>query len=471
LTRTKHLKNIAASDKDVTLKIPGFEGFEMIVKANSVTFPDGSRQGPLVVSPVHIDRLPMVPPGGSATFMAPAWTIQPTGTRFDPPIEVHIPNSRNMKPGEVSEIYQWDHDLATFLPMGRATVSEDGAVLVTDAGYGVTKAGWGGNPPPPPPPPNCAVAQQCKDCNSWRGTVAGVNICKCLPESDFNGNNCGNVSGKDAPCRKCQEGKCQSSSAECDDGKYCTGKDKCGFRIAGQCKGDDIPDKRLNGTKWSTGFGEWMRIFPGGDFFGRIKDALGPIQVTIEGENEHVLKCCETLKGEMIPEVKTNGSGKVAVELSLPAIAFPPIVNAPGYIGLVVRGTAAAGVSVQYTSNQCKDNERCNQNVEGKLEFEAQPFVGVAAGSPKTGNSTIIDAALFGKIGVDIKYTEKASDGGGILTGENKGAIVGYRFVFASGLIQIEKEFQLAQPFTLFTEFFPSYPISSVIPGFKPCSQ
>lgn len=39
---------------------------------------------------------------------------------------------------------QWDHDLSQFVPMGRATVSEDGAVMVTDAGSGVTKAGWGG---------------------------------------------------------------------------------------------------------------------------------------------------------------------------------------------------------------------------------------------------------------------------------------------------------------------------------------
>ena len=140
-------------NEDVSITIPGFEGFEMIVRANSVTFPDGSRVGPLVVSPVHADRLPMVPPGGNSTFMSPAWTIQPSGTRFDPPIEVRIANSQNLKPGQTSDIYQWDHDLATFVPMGRATVSDDGSQLVTDPGSGITKAGWGGPPPPPPPPP------------------------------------------------------------------------------------------------------------------------------------------------------------------------------------------------------------------------------------------------------------------------------------------------------------------------------
>lgn len=156
---------VVGGDQDVTLHIPGFEGFEMVVKANSVTFPDGSKIGPLVVSPVQQDKLPMVPPGGYNGFMAPAWTIQPSGTRFDPPLQVKVPNSLGLKPGETREIYQWDHDLATFAPMGRATVSEDGALLVSDANSGVTKAGWGGPPNPPPDPPKCAPnSSTCPDC-------------------------------------------------------------------------------------------------------------------------------------------------------------------------------------------------------------------------------------------------------------------------------------------------------------------
>ncbi|MDQ1832632.1 hypothetical protein [Massilia scottii] len=147
---------VVGGDQDVILRMPGFEGFEMVVKARSVTFPDGSKVGPLVVSPVHQDKLPMVPPGGYNGFMAPAWTIQPSGTRFDPPIEVKVPNSIGMKPGETREIFQWDHDLATFVPMGRSTVTEDGALLVSDANSGVSKAGWGGPPNPPPAPPKCA---------------------------------------------------------------------------------------------------------------------------------------------------------------------------------------------------------------------------------------------------------------------------------------------------------------------------
>jgi hypothetical protein len=131
-------------DEDVILSMPGLQGFQMKVKANSVTFPDGSRTGTLVVSPVTADRLPMSPPAGGALFGVPAWTIQPAGTRFDPPIEVTLPNATSQPAGDNLPIVQWDHDLGQFVPMGRATVSEDGAVLVTDAGSGETKAGWGG---------------------------------------------------------------------------------------------------------------------------------------------------------------------------------------------------------------------------------------------------------------------------------------------------------------------------------------
>lgn len=114
----------------------------MKIKAN--TFPDGSRVGTVIVSPVTADKLPMAPPAGGATFGVPAWTIQPAGTRFDPPIKVTLPNAGGYPAGDNLPIVQWDHDLGQYVAMGRATVSEDGAVLVTDSGSGLTKAGWGG---------------------------------------------------------------------------------------------------------------------------------------------------------------------------------------------------------------------------------------------------------------------------------------------------------------------------------------
>ncbi len=188
---------VVGGPEDVTLTIPGYEGFELVVKANSVTFPDGSRTGNLVISPVHNDRLPMVPPGGAATFGTLGWTIQPTGTRFDPPAEVKIPNPGNMKAGQTAQIVQWDHDLATFIPMGYGTVNENASQIITDVGSGITKAGWGGcngpGCPPDPgfpncgtnPPPNCRGDQCNGPCGQCRrpasGLTCGVGI-QCVPD-------------------------------------------------------------------------------------------------------------------------------------------------------------------------------------------------------------------------------------------------------------------------------------------------
>ena len=77
--------------------------------------------------------------------MATGWTLQPSGTRFDPPIEVHIPNTDGLKPGTIVPVVQWDHDMAFFVPMGLGTISEDGSELVTNQNSGITKAGWGGS--------------------------------------------------------------------------------------------------------------------------------------------------------------------------------------------------------------------------------------------------------------------------------------------------------------------------------------
>ena len=142
-TSPESVKTVGGAE-DVILTIPGLAGFQMKVKANSVTFPDGSRVGTLVVSPVTADKLPMAPPAGGAQFGVPAWTVQPAGTRFDPPIEVTLPNASSQPAGDNLPIVQWDHDLGQYVAMGRATVSEDGSVLITDSGSGITKAGWGG---------------------------------------------------------------------------------------------------------------------------------------------------------------------------------------------------------------------------------------------------------------------------------------------------------------------------------------
>src|SRR5581483_8488629 len=129
-----------------TLTIPQAPGFSLTVAAGSAIFPGGSRTGCISVTPVNMDNVPMVPGfGQQPRFVV---TIQPVGTIFTTPAAITIPNVDGLAPRAVTEMYSFDHDLASFVVIGTGTVSEDGSVIRSDPGVGVLKAGWhcGGNP-------------------------------------------------------------------------------------------------------------------------------------------------------------------------------------------------------------------------------------------------------------------------------------------------------------------------------------
>ena len=151
---------IVGGTEDVTLEMTGVAGLTRTVFANSVTFPDGSPTGALTISQVHLDKVPMAPPGGSI-FMSPAWTIQPAGVTFDPPARITIPNN-GLPPGRVIDLFQFDHDLNMFIGVGTGTVSADGSLIVSDPGFGITAAGWGGGRPTPPATTSVPHCGQCE---------------------------------------------------------------------------------------------------------------------------------------------------------------------------------------------------------------------------------------------------------------------------------------------------------------------
>jgi PKD repeat protein len=124
----------------VTLTMAGVPGLAFTVAPNSVTFPDGSTVGKLSLSQVKSDLVPMEPSNGTGPRVV--WTLQPAGTRFSVPIQVTVPNTAALAPGAVTEIFQYDHDLEQFVSSGTAHVSADGSVIVSDPGFGITKAGW-----------------------------------------------------------------------------------------------------------------------------------------------------------------------------------------------------------------------------------------------------------------------------------------------------------------------------------------
>lgn len=170
---------IVGGDEDVTLTMKGVPGVVYTVFAHSATFPDGSKVGRLTLSQVHADKVPMVPPNGTAPRLV--GTLQPSRVKFDPPIRMQLPNTDGLAPGQVVEIFSFHHDLEQFVSEGTARVSEDGSVIVSDPGFGLTVSGWhgGGGPPPPPAPVcNCSDPSPCvtATCDSNNNCVKTRNI-------------------------------------------------------------------------------------------------------------------------------------------------------------------------------------------------------------------------------------------------------------------------------------------------------
>ncbi len=148
-----------------TLTVPEVPGFSLTIAPGSATFPGGSRTGCVSVTPVNMDKVPMVPGfGQQPRFVV---TIQPVGTSFNPPAAMTIPNVDGLAPRAVTEMYSYDHDLAAFVAIGTATVSDDGSVIKSDPGVGVLKAGWhcGGNPNTTGSAGTCPTCQKCSGSN------------------------------------------------------------------------------------------------------------------------------------------------------------------------------------------------------------------------------------------------------------------------------------------------------------------
>ncbi len=218
-------------DEDVVYRLENVPGFSLSVKANSVTFPNGKKDGAISVTQVHADKMPMEPPNGlQPRFII---TIQPPGAVFDPPAPITIPNVDGLAPGDITEMYSFDHDLGQFVSIGTGTVSEDGMVISSDPGFGVIKAGWhcGGNP---------QTSGCCAHCNKCQVLVNPP--CECSPIQDCDyckGADCSGCQGPD--CETCKGANCEG--CEGPDCETCKGShcEECGGEDCETCEGEDCP--------------------------------------------------------------------------------------------------------------------------------------------------------------------------------------------------------------------------------------
>jgi len=137
---------------ETVLEVAGMDGLRLIITPGSMTLPNGTPapDGTVVsLNQVHFDQVPMAMPDGAANPFA--WTMQPGGSIFDPPVRIEFPNMTGLSPGAVSYFASFNHGTGKFDIVGTGAVTPDGSLIVSDPGSGVTLAGWGGPLPPPPP--------------------------------------------------------------------------------------------------------------------------------------------------------------------------------------------------------------------------------------------------------------------------------------------------------------------------------
>jgi alpha-tubulin suppressor-like RCC1 family protein len=142
-----------AGTNDLILTCEGIEGLQMTVKAFSMRHPSGDLVTPerpayVSLNQVHHDEIPMpMPDGASPPF---AWTLQPGGATFDPPVQIEYPNMSGLAPGSAAYFLTFNHDTERFEIVGSGHVVDDGSAIISDLGAGLALAGWGSSCPPYP---------------------------------------------------------------------------------------------------------------------------------------------------------------------------------------------------------------------------------------------------------------------------------------------------------------------------------
>ena len=72
-----------------------------------------------------------IPDGASPPF---AWTLQPGGATFDPPIQIEYPNMSGLTAGTVAYFLSFNHDTRRFEIICSGHVRDDSSVIVSDTG-------------------------------------------------------------------------------------------------------------------------------------------------------------------------------------------------------------------------------------------------------------------------------------------------------------------------------------------------
>lgn len=292
-----------------TVTIPEVPGFALTIAPGSATFPGGSRSGCVSVTPVNIDKVPMSPGfGQQPRFVV---TIQPVGTHFSPAARMTMPNVDGLPPRAVTEMYSYDHDLASFVAIGSATVSADGATITSDVGSGVIKAGWhcGGNPN------STGSAGTCPTCRKCEGASCIADNAQTPPQSSPG---------------DCKEQFCSGGAVSTRNKDSEQPTDKCMM-----CK-NGVPTEKA-----PSNWGPTQAItFDSSAGLGGITDkiqrgfnALGMGSVAISGAgfsgSRKTKDCCDPATGNVKPDgmSETQGEGTINIAMKGLTLWGPPTIT------------------------------------------------------------------------------------------------------------------------------------------------
>lgn len=145
----------------------------VIVEGTEARHPDGTLVTPesplaLTVAQVPVHEVPMRFSDGASP--PNAWSLQPSGATFDPPLVIELPNLSGEPPGAVLPILSFDHDVGNFVVVATGVVTADGSRIVSDPGQGLGKSGWFGQGFPLIPPTE--IASQDPECGDDPGAQA-----------------------------------------------------------------------------------------------------------------------------------------------------------------------------------------------------------------------------------------------------------------------------------------------------------
>ena len=377
------------STQPLVLQMTGVPGYVFTVAPGSVTNADGTPySGPLSLSQVHSDRVPMAPPHGTLPLMA--GTLQPPGLHFNPPVQTQFPNTSGLAPGAVLDLYSYDHDQMAWVSQGPVRVSTDGSVLVSDPGFGISKSGWH-FPPPPPPPPKCASA--CTTKNPCETSACVNGSCVDTPVADGTQCSDGTSSQQCGSDGECVQGDCLLNPTS-TNGTSCTPTDKC--TVNAKCQDGSCQGTPYDVTSTAPGSNLKTQVNFPPDLVSAINGFVSPLTgglVSVESGNisvqDEVKNCCTQESGPIDQGEETaQGTGQLGLKINgLPlGPALPKIVyngeTTFGPVQILVDIGFKWGVDLNFNgtlglkTNQCEPKDGC---AFASVSVSAEPTVfGVA---------------------------------------------------------------------------------------------